>query len=116
MPAPDPLAARLTVRLDASALWHHRPAYAELVHRAHREGLTGASVFHGVTGFGAGDSGTRRPGRVPHLGTHGPCVVVIVDEERRLRAFLPCVADVLTGTAAVATLDRVRIHVPDSRG
>ncbi|MEV0486845.1 DUF190 domain-containing protein [Streptomyces sp. NPDC050508] len=110
MPAPDPLAARLTVHLAAAAVWHHRPAYAELVHRAHREGLAGASVFHGVTGFGSADS------RHSHLGGHGPCVVIIVDEERRLRAFLSHVADVLGETAAVAVLDRVRIHVPDRPG
>ncbi|XUL86679.1 DUF190 domain-containing protein [Streptomyces galilaeus] len=110
MPAPDPLAARLTVHLDAAVLWHHRPAYAELVHRAHREGLAGASVFHAVTGFGVGDPKTR------HLRDHGPCMVIIVDEERRLRSFLLCVADVLGETAAVATLDRVRVHVPDRTG
>ncbi|MBK3564990.1 DUF190 domain-containing protein [Streptomyces sp. MBT62] len=110
MPAPDPLAARLTVHLDAAALWHHRPAYAELVHRAHREGLAGASVFHGVTGFGAGDP------KVRHLRDHGPCLVIIVDDERRLRSFRPRVADLLAETAAVTTLDQVRIHVPDSPG
>lgn len=67
-------------------------------------------------GFGAGDPRARHPGQVPHLGAHGPCAVVIVDEERRLRSFLPRVADVLGETAAVATLDQVRIHVPDRPG
>lgn len=110
MPGSDAPALRLTVHLDAAVLWHHRPAYAELVHRARREGLIGASVLHGVTGFGAGDP------RGSHLGGPGPCVVIIVDEERRLRAFLPCVADVLGETSAVAVLDRVRIHVPDRPG
>ncbi|MFD4557520.1 DUF190 domain-containing protein [Streptomyces sp. NPDC058469] len=110
MPAPDTLAARLTVHLDAATLWHHRPAYAELVHRAHREGLAGASVFHGITGFGT------RAHRASHHAGHGPCVVIIVDEERRLRAFLPHVADVLCATAAIATLDRIRIHAPDRPG
>lgn len=106
MPGYDTLAARLTIHLDASVLWHHRPAYAELVHRAHHDGLLGASVFQGVTGFGAGD-----PKADPH-GTKGPCAVVIVDEEPRLRSFLPRVADVLGETSAVAVLDRVRIHTP----
>ncbi|WP_405875094.1 DUF190 domain-containing protein [Streptomyces sp. NBC_00005] len=106
MPGYDLLAARLTIHLDAAVLWHHRPAYAELVHRARREGLTGASVFHGVAGFGAGD-----PKRSP-LAPKGPCAVVIVDEEPRLRDFLPHVADVLGETSAVAVLDRVRIHTP----
>jgi PII-like signaling protein len=45
----DTLAARLTIPLDASQLWHHRPACTELVRRAHRAGLLGASVFQGVT-------------------------------------------------------------------
>ncbi|NEB01166.1 DUF190 domain-containing protein [Streptomyces sp. SID13726] len=98
----DTLAARLTVHLDASALWNHRPAYVELVHRAHRAGLVGASVFQGVAGFGAGDP---KPAK-------GPCAVVMVDEEPRLRSFLSAVADVLGGTSAVAVLDRVRIHSP----
>ncbi|MEU6350788.1 DUF190 domain-containing protein [Streptomyces sp. NPDC047072] len=101
----DTLAARLTIHLDTSVLWHHRPAYAELVHRAHREGLLGASVFRGVTGFGAGDP---KPGK-------GPCTVVVVDEEPRLRSFLPLVADVLGEASAVAVLDRVRIHTPGNR-
>ena len=104
MPGSDTVAARLTVHLDAAALWHHRPAYAEIVHRARREGLPGASVFHGLTGFGAGAPGPA------HLAVKGPCTVVIVDEEPRLRSFLPCVADVLGETGAVAVLDRVWIH------
>ncbi|SEC90139.1 hypothetical protein SAMN05216489_01920 [Streptomyces sp. 3213] len=83
---------------------------------ARREGLAGASVFHGVTGFCAGDPKARHPGRAPHLRDHGPCLVIIVDDERRLHSFLPRVADVLGETAAVATLDQVRIHGPDSAG
>ncbi|MET7737549.1 DUF190 domain-containing protein [Streptomyces sp. NPDC005402] len=98
----DTLAARLTIHLDASQLWHHRPAYAELVHRAHRAGLVGASVFQGIIGFGAGDPKSAK----------GPCAVVLVDEEPRLRSFLPLVADVLGETSAVAVLDRVRVHSP----
>ncbi|MGQ4382422.1 DUF190 domain-containing protein [Streptomyces sp. SAS_270] len=102
----DIVAARLTVHLDAAVLWHHRPAYVELVHRARREGLLGASVFHGLTGFGAGHP------KSAHLTAKGPCAVVIVDDEERLRSFLSGVADLLGETYAVAVLDRVRIHRP----
>ena len=109
MPGYDVLAARLTVHLDAGVARHHRPAYAELVHRAHREGLVGASVFRGVSGFGSGDP------KPPALGPKGPCAVIIVDEEPRLRDFLPHVADVLGETSAVAVLDRARIHAPGVR-
>ncbi|MGW9032052.1 DUF190 domain-containing protein [Streptomyces sp. NPDC055722] len=102
-------ATRLTIHLDGAVLWHHRPAYAELVHRAHQEGLAGASVFYGVTGFGAQRTIRERPA---HLAAKGPCAVVIVDEEVRLRFFLLCVQEVLEQTEAVAVLDRVRIHQP----
>ncbi|MFR0354057.1 DUF190 domain-containing protein [Streptomyces sediminimaris] len=110
MPAHDLPAARLTIHLDAAVVWHHRPAYAELVHRAHRAGLAGASVFRGVTGFGAGDP--RRPAHGPK----GPCAVVIVDDEPRLRDFLSRAADVLGETSAVAVLDRVRVRAPRACG
>jgi len=106
-------AARLTIHLDGAVLWHHRPAYAELVHRARQEGLAGASVFHGFTGFGARRTIYRK--RPAHLAAKGPCAVVIVDEEDRLRFFLLCVQEVLERTEAVAVLDRVRMHQPDAQ-
>ncbi|MGI3222691.1 DUF190 domain-containing protein [Streptomyces sp. GTA36] len=107
------VAVRLTIHFDGAVLWHHRPAYAELVHRAHREGLAGASVFHGFTGFGAQRVIHRE--RPAHLAAKGPCAVVIVDEEDRVRFFLLCVRDVLEHTEAVAVLDRVRIHHAGAR-
>ncbi|WP_328828875.1 DUF190 domain-containing protein [Streptomyces sp. NBC_00252] len=106
-------AVRVTIHLDGAVLWHHRPAYAELVHRAHREGLAGASVFHGFTGFGAQRRLYRE--RPAHLAAKGPCAVVLVDEEDRLRCFLLSVQDVLEHTEAVAVLDRVRVQWTGAR-
>ncbi|MCX4919870.1 DUF190 domain-containing protein [Streptomyces sp. NBC_00687] len=106
-------AIRLTIHLDGAVLWHHRPAYVELVHRAHYEGLAGASVFHGFTGFGAQRRIYRE--RPAHLAARGPCAVVLVDEEERLRCFLLSVQDVLEHAEAVAVLDRVRIHRSGAR-
>jgi PII-like signaling protein len=79
MTNPGTASVRLTIHLTGNAVWHHRPAYAEIVHRARREGLAGASVFHGYEGFGGGGYMHReRPG---HIGAVGPCAVVIVDED-----------------------------------
>jgi len=33
--------------IGESDRYHHRPLYAEIVHRAHQAGLAGASVFRG---------------------------------------------------------------------
>ncbi|WP_406324875.1 DUF190 domain-containing protein [Streptomyces niveus] len=45
-------AVRLTVLVDDTDVWHHKPVHSEIVHRAHAAGLTGASTFHGMERFG----------------------------------------------------------------
>ncbi|GGJ41472.1 DUF190 domain-containing protein [Streptomyces brasiliensis] len=109
-------AARLTIHLSASARWHHRPAYAEIVHRAHAQGLSGASVFHAIEGYGLHLEIHRdRPSRIR---TQGPCAVVVVESEERLRAFLDTLEDVLSDHG-LAILDRVSVrsrrHRPSHR-
>ncbi|EST25737.1 hypothetical protein M877_21380 [Streptomyces niveus NCIMB 11891] len=44
-------AVRLTVLVDDTDVWHHKPVHSEIVHRAHAAGLTGASTFHGMEGL-----------------------------------------------------------------
>ena len=57
-------AQRLTVILGEDDMWHHRPVYTEIVHRAHRAGLAGASGFRGVEGFGP-PAGPTAPASCP---------------------------------------------------
>ncbi|MFG2909623.1 DUF190 domain-containing protein [Kitasatospora sp. NPDC048286] len=80
-------ALRLTVLVGESDRWHHRPLYSEIVHRARAAGLAGASVFRGIEGFGA--SSLVHTTRLLSLSEDLPVAVVIVDEEERVRAFLP---------------------------
>ncbi len=78
---------RLTVIVGESDRVRHRPLSSEIVHRAHRAGLAGASVFHGVEGFGA--SSLVHTSRLLSLSEDLPVAVVVVDTEERVRAFLP---------------------------
>ncbi|MEU9865052.1 DUF190 domain-containing protein [Streptomyces sp. NPDC047971] len=80
-------ALRVTILLGESDTWHHRPLYAEIVHRAHEAGLAGASVFRGIEGFGA--SSLVHTTRLLSLSEDLPVAVVIVDTEDRVRDFLP---------------------------
>ncbi|MFB7373982.1 DUF190 domain-containing protein [Streptomyces sp. NPDC056222] len=80
-------ALRVTILLGESDTWHHRPLYAEIVHRAHEAGLAGASVFRGVEGFGA--SSLVHTSRLLSLSEDLPVAIVIVDTEDRVRDFLP---------------------------
>lgn len=80
-------ALRVTIFIGESDLRHHKPVYAEIVHRAHKAGLAGASVFRGIEGFGA--SSLIHTQRLLSLSEDLPVAIVIVDDEERIRAFLP---------------------------
>jgi PII-like signaling protein len=84
-------ALRLTVLIGENDRWQHRPLASEIVHRAHAAGLAGASVFHGVEGFGA--SSVVHTSRLLSLSEDLPVAVVIVDTEERVRDFLPELAE-----------------------
>ncbi|GAA2434482.1 DUF190 domain-containing protein [Streptomyces mauvecolor] len=87
MTRPTGRALRLTIFVGESDLWHHKPVYAEIVHRAHAAGLAGASVFRGIEGFGA--SSLIHTQRLLSLTEDLPVAIVVVDHEKRVRDFLP---------------------------
>ncbi|MCL6299259.1 DUF190 domain-containing protein [Streptomyces kronopolitis] len=80
-------ALRVTIFIGENDIWHHKPVYTEIVHRAHKAGLAGASVFRGIEGYGA--SSLIHTARLLSLSEDLPVAVVIVDDEERIRAFLP---------------------------
>lgn len=80
-------ALRLTVIVGESDQHHHRPLYTEIVHRAHAAGLAGATALRGIEGYGA--SNHIHTTRLLSLSDDLPVVVVVVDEEAKIRAFLP---------------------------
>ncbi|MFF0013825.1 DUF190 domain-containing protein [Streptomyces sp. NPDC005374] len=98
-------ALRLTVHIGENDTWHHKPLYTEIVHRAHAAGLAGASVFHGIEGFGA--SSLIHTSRLLSLSEDLPVAVVIVDTEARVREFLPQLDELVT--EGLVTLDECEV-------
>lgn len=88
-------ALRVTVYVGEGDTVHHRPLYSEIVRRAHRAGLAGASVFRGIEGFGA--SSRVHTARLLSLSEDLPVTVVMVDAPARVQAFLPELAELLGG-------------------
>ncbi|OLE23314.1 MAG: hypothetical protein AUG44_22490 [Actinobacteria bacterium 13_1_20CM_3_71_11] len=80
-------ALRLTIFVGEDDQWHHKPLFTEIVHRAHKSGLAGASVLRGVEGYGA--SSRIHTTRLLSLSEDLPVAVIIVDAEDKIRAFLP---------------------------
>ncbi|OXM62488.1 DUF190 domain-containing protein [Amycolatopsis vastitatis] len=99
------LSTRLTIYIGEDDHWHHKPLYHEIVRRARNAGLAGASVLRGVEGYGA--SSLIHTTRILSLSEDLPVVIVIIDEEAKLRAFLPQL-DELIGEGLV-TLDQVEV-------
>ena len=89
----DGPAVRLTIFIGESDRYHHRPLFTEIVHRAHSAGLAGASVLRGVEGYGA--SSRIHTARLLSLSEDLPIVIVIVDTEEKVRAFLPVLEELV---------------------
>jgi hypothetical protein len=102
-------ALRLTVYLADGEQFHHRPVYTEIVHRAHRAGLAGASVFRGMEGFGR-NSRSVHTSRLLDLADNLPLLVVIVDTAERIRAFVPELREI--SPHSLVTVEEVEVVAP----
>jgi PII-like signaling protein len=98
-------AVRLTIFISEDDCWRHKPLYHEIVHRAHQAGLAGASVLRGIEGFGA--SSRIHTTRLLSLTEDLPVVVIIVDQEDRIRGFLPQLEELVT--EGLVILDPVEV-------
>jgi PII-like signaling protein len=105
-------ATRLTVLLHADAHWNHHALSDEIIQRALRAGLAGASRFHGIEGYG--HSGVLHTDIDPDIMSGLPCEVVIVDPSpERIRDFLPQLDEILDhGLATIDAVDVAAIHRP----
>ena len=101
----DGTATRITVYLGETDRWHHHPVYTEIVHRAHAAGLAGATVLRGIEGYGR--SSRIHTTRILSLSEDLPVVVVIVDTDEKVRAFLPQLDELVS--EGLVVLDRVEV-------
>jgi uncharacterized protein len=99
-------ARRLTVFVDEADRAPHsnKPLYCEIVHLAHEMELAGASVFHGIEGYGA--SRHVHVNRILSLSPDLPVAVVVVDTPERIDAFVPLVQRLVTD--GLVTVDDLR--------
>lgn len=86
--------------------WRHTPLPRALLERLRAEGFAGATVLHGVAGFGA--SSVIHTASLLELSTDLPVVIEIVDDQAHVDRLLPILDEMITGGALV-TIERVRV-------
>lgn len=77
----------LLIYVDETDLWHAQPLYEAIVRRLRQAGLAGATVQHGIMGFGSHMKVHHK--RLFGISDDKPVVITVVDHEETLRAIVP---------------------------
>jgi len=80
-------ATSLRIFTDETAYGDQRPLFEEIVHKARKARLAGATVFRGPMGFG--ESKVLHTEKILRLSYDMPVVIEIVDTDDKIKAFLP---------------------------
>jgi len=80
-------AKAIAIYIGDSDHWHGKPLAAALVELAKKEGMAGATVTHGVMGFGA--RSRIHTTHILRLSEDLPVTITIVDKPERVESFLP---------------------------
>lgn len=100
-------AVRVSIYIGESDRHGHTPLHSEIVQRARAAGLAGATVLHGMEGFGA--SSVIHTSRLLTMSEDLPVVIVIVDTAEHIDGFLPQLDELITGGLVVReTVDIIK--------
>jgi PII-like signaling protein len=93
------------VFIGESDRWHHQSLETALLERLRAEHFAGATVFHGVAGFGA--HSVLHTSRILRLSEDLPVLIEIVDSEEQIQRLIPILDEMVT--EGLVTLEKVRV-------
>ncbi len=101
------------VFIGESDTWHHQPLHVALLERLRKEGFAGATVFHGVAGFGA--RSVLHTTHLLRLSEDLPVVIEIVDSEEHIERLTPILDEMVN--EGLVTMEKVRVmkYAPGTR-
>ena len=85
--------------------WKHQPLEGALLERLRKEGFAGATVFRGVSGFGA--NSVIHTTHLLELSADLPVVIEVVDSEDHINRLLPILDEMLDD--GLVTIEKVRV-------
>lgn len=91
----------------------HQTLSTALLERLRKEGLAGATVLHGVAGFGA--RSVLHFAQILRLSEDLPVLIEVVDTQEHIDRVLPILDEMIAGEALV-TMEKVRVVRYGKRG
>jgi len=85
--------------------WHGKPLYEEIVLRAKKEGMAGATAIKGFMGFGC--KSHMHTTKLLRLSEDLPIIIEIVDGEEKINKFLPDLDEMVK--EGLITLEKVNV-------
>jgi PII-like signaling protein len=93
------------IYIGESDRWHHQPLHRALLERLRKEGFAGATVTHGIAGFGA-HSVVHTAGLLD-LSTDLPVVIEVVDDAAHADRLVEILDEMMDG--GMVTMEKVRV-------
>ncbi len=78
---------RITVYINESDKWQHRPLHIEILRMLHDHGLAGSTVLHAVAGFT--NKGAVETTGLVDVGSKLPLVIEFIDTAEKIETILP---------------------------
>jgi len=91
--------------IGESDKWRHQSLSMALLERLRKEGFAGATVFHGVAGFGA--RSVLHTAHLLRLSEDLPVVIEVVDSDEHVERLIPILDEMVT--EGLVTLEKVRV-------
>ena len=100
-------ATRLTIYIGDSDRHGHKPLHLAIVELLHDEGISGATVLHGIEGYGSHKQ--IHTARILDLSGDLPEVIVAVDRPEKIEAVLPKIDEIVE--EGLVTTEEVRVVI-----
>ncbi len=91
--------------IGESDKWHHQPLHVALLERLRKDGFAGATVFHGVAGFGA--RSVLHTMHILRLSEDLPVVIEVVDTEEHVERLTRILDEMVP--EGLVTMEKVRV-------
>ena len=99
--------------IGESDKWHHQPLHVALLERLRKKGFAGATVYHGVAGFGA--RSVLHSSHLLRLSEDLPVVIEVVDSQEKMDDLTEILDEMVP--EGLVTMEKVRVlkYAPGNR-